>query len=265
MIQENKINIDRFCVKIEVDWWLICQNSAGRVYDYEGEDYKMMENAKSLSRDECARMREKYYQELEELHEQYDTFLHDVKHTMRAIATLAEEGENEEIINLIEGLRISLSRIEQNIICSHKILNALFVERKSYADEKEVKLELDITEPLYLQDIEDTDLLTLVGNILDNAIEAEEQAPESEGILFSMKMSKEGRHIIIQLENSFSEKKSESQNKSPEAGRIGAKHGIGMRSVRKIVRKYGGMMEEKKEDGRFRIKIILPVQSGWKA
>jgi len=224
----------------------------------------MMENAKSLSRDECARMREKYYQDLEELHEQYDTFLHDMKHTMRTIASLAREGADEEIIDLIDGLRMSLSKIEQNIICSHKILNALFTERKSYADEEEVPLKFDITEPLYLQDIEDMDLITLIGNILDNAIEAEGQVTEPEGVLFSMKMSKEGHHIIIQVENSYSEKKSENQNKSPETGRVGAKHGIGMRSVRKIVRKYGGMMEEKKEYGRFRIKIILPVQSGWK-
>lgn len=223
----------------------------------------MMGNAKSLSRDECARMKEKYYQDLEELHEQYDTFLHDVKHTMRTIAALAEEGANEEIINLIDGLRISLSRIEQNIICSHKILNALFVERKSYVDEKGIRLEFDITEPLYLQGIEDMDLVTLIGNILDNAVKAEEQAAEPEGILFSMKMSKEGRHIIIQLENSFSEMNSENQNKGSETGHIGAKHGIGMRSVHKIVRKYGGMMENQKEDGRYWIKIILPVQSGW--
>ena len=81
----------------------------------------MMGNAKSLSRDECARMKEKYYQDLEELHEQYDTFLHDVKHTMRTIAVLAEEGANEEIINLIDGLRISLSRIEQNTFRALKI------------------------------------------------------------------------------------------------------------------------------------------------
>ena len=223
----------------------------------------MMENAKYLSREECARMREKYYQDLEELHEQYDTFIHDVKHTMRTIAALAGEGANEEIIDLIDGLRLSLSRIEQNVICSHKIVNALFTERKSHADEKEVLLEFDITEPLYLQDIEDTDLITLIGNILDNAIEAEEHAEDKEGILFTMKMSKEGHHIIIQVENSYSEKKNE--NKNPETGRVGAKHGIGMRSVRKIVRKYGGMLDEQKEDGRFRIKIILPVQSGWRS
>lgn len=222
-----------------------------------------MENAKFLSNDECVRMKEKYYQDLEELHEQYDTFLHDVKHTMRAIAALAREGENEEIINLIEGLRVSLNRIEQNIICSYKVLNALFTERKGYAEEKGVMLEYDITEPLFLQDIDDTDLLTIVGNILDNAIEAERQAAEPEGVLFSMRMAKEGRHIIVQVENSYCEDEKSSKNEKSGADRIGFKHGIGLRSVRRIVRKYGGMMEDKKEDGRFRIKIILPVQGGW--
>lgn len=91
----------------------------------------MMENAKSLSQDESAKMKEKYYQELEELHEQYDTFLHDVKHTMRAIAALAGEGANDEIINLIDGLRVSLSRIEKNVICDHKILNALLQKERA--------------------------------------------------------------------------------------------------------------------------------------
>lgn len=222
----------------------------------------MMGNAKSLSHDEKVKMKEKYYQDLEELHEQYDTFIHDMKHTMRTIASLAREGANEEIIDLIEGLRVSLSRIEQNIICSDKILNALFTERKSYAEEKEIALEFDITEPLYLQDIDDTDLVTLVGNILDNAVEAEGQAETPEGILFSMKMAKEGRHLIIQVENSYTETEGNDKKENSRTGRVGAKHGIGLRSVRKIVRKYGGIMEDKKEDGRFYIKIIIPVHSG---
>lgn len=223
----------------------------------------MMENAKSLPRNESDKIKEKYYQDMEELHEQYDTFIHDIKYTMRTIASLAREGANEEIIDLIEGLRMSLSRIEQHIICSHKILNALFTERKSYAEEKDVTLEFDITEPLYLQDIDDTDLVTIAGNILDNAIEAERKAEIPEGILFSMKMAKEGRHIIIQVENSYSETGNRNINENLRTSRIGAKRGIGLRSVRKIVRKYGGMMEDKKEDGRFYIKIILPVQSRW--
>lgn len=222
-----------------------------------------MENAKSASRDECARMREKYYQDLDGLHEEYDTFLHDMKHTMRAIAALAREGEVEEIISLIDKLDMSLGKIEEGIICSHKILNALFNDRKAYAEEVGVVLEYDVVEPLYFQDIEDVDLCSLVGNILDNAIEAERQSAERDGILFCMKMAKGGRHIIIQMENSYDEAVENNKTKPVETERVGAKHGIGMRSVRKIVRKYGGMMEDKKDGGKFWIKILLPIQSGW--
>ncbi len=224
-----------------------------------------MENAKSASRDECARMREKYYQDLDELHEEYDTFLHDMKHTMRAIADLAREGEVEEIISLIDKLDMSLGRIEERIICSHKVLNALFNERKAYAEEIGVTLEYDVSEPLYLQDFDDVDLCSLVGNILDNEIEAEYRSTQRERILFCMKMAKEGRHIIIQMENSYEEAVENNRTKTDGPERIGAKHGIGMRSVRKIVRKYGGMMEDRKSDGKFWIKILLPVQSGWKS
>lgn len=223
-----------------------------------------MENAKSASRDECARMREKYYQDLDELHEEYDGFLHDMKHTMRAIAALAREGEVDEIIDLIDKLDMSLGKIEQRIICSHKVLNALFSERKGYAEEAGVILEYDIVEPLYFQDFDDVDLCSLVGNILDNAIEAEKQSTEQEGIWFRMKMAKEGRHIIIQVENSYDEKEENPSAKAVGTGRVGSKHGIGLRNVRKIVRQYGGMIEDKKDDGRFRIKILLPVQSGWR-
>lgn len=224
-----------------------------------------MENAKSASRDECARMREKYYQDLDELHEEYDTFLHDMKHTMRAIAAFAREGEVDEIISLIDKLDISLGKIEQRILCSNKVLNALFSERMSYAEEAGVMLEYDIVEPLYFQDIDDVDLCSLVGNILDNAIEAEKQSAERAGIWFSMKMAKEGRHIIIQVENSYDENEENHKGKIIGTGRVGAKHGIGLRNVRKIVRQYGGMIEDKKDDGRFRIKILLPVQSVWKS
>lgn len=208
-------------------------------------------------------MREKYYRDLETTHEQYDVFLHDMKHTMRAIAAFAEEGNCEQIERLIEGLRISLGNIECRMICSHKMLNALLLERKSYADDNGVILKLDIQEPLYLQEIDDMDFLTLMGNLLDNAIEAEKCSSKQEGILCSIRMAREGRHLLIQMENSYREGRNKKDVKKEQKGRIGEKHGIGLKSIRKVVGKYGGIMECGKQEGRYRTKIILPVQSGW--
>ena len=211
----------------------------------------------------CAALKEKYYQDLETTQEQYDVFLHDMKHSMRTIAALAETGDCDRIGDLIKDLRVALGNIEWKMICSHKILNALLVERKEYADDNSVILHLDIKEPLYLQDIEDVDIITLIGNLLDNAIAAEKRVKSKEGIRCSMWMSREGRHVLIQVENGYEEKQSNKENDREQKARIGEKHGIGCKSMKKIVKKYGGIMEYGKENGRYRVKIILPVQTEW--
>lgn len=205
----------------------------------------------------------KHYQNMDSLHEHYDTFIHDMKHTMRTIAALAEEGDCEKISRLIEKTRMNIGNIEQKTICSNKILNALLSERKSYADDNSIEIEMEISEPLYFQEIDEMDLITLMGNLLDNAIEAEKHAKKQEGILLCIRMAREGRHLIIHLENSYEDNYNHGKIRIKRSERIGDKHGIGLESVKDIVRKYGGIIENEKSDGRYLVKVILPVQSEW--
>lgn len=205
----------------------------------------------------------KHYQNMDTLHEQYDVYIHDMKHTMRTIAALAEEGDCEKIGSLIDKMRMNIGNIEQKMICSNKILNALLLERKSYADNNDLVMDMEIREPLYFKEIDELDLIVLMGNLLDNAIEAEKCAKKQEGIHLCIRMAREGRHMIIQLENSCGDIHSDSKVKIKHDGRIGNKHGIGLESVRDIVRKYGGIIENENNEGRYLVKVILPVQSEW--
>lgn len=207
-------------------------------------------------------MEARHYQNMDNLHEQYDTYIHDIKHTMRTIAALSEEGDCERISGLINKMRINIGNIEQKTICSDKVLNALLLERKGYAEDNGIMMETEIREPLYLQEIDDTDLIALMGNLLDNAIEAEKRSGKREGIILSMKMAREGRHVLIHLENSYEEKYSDKVVIKRNEG-MGHKHGIGLGSIRDIVRKYGGIIETDKYEGRYLAKVILPVQSKW--
>ncbi|MCM1143990.1 MAG: ATP-binding protein [Blautia sp.] len=208
------------------------------------------------------RLEEKHYREMEEVHEQYDVFLHDIRHLMRTITVLSKEENFEEIEHLVMEKREYLRNLEQNAVCSHKILNALLMERKEYADSQNVSLLLEIKEPLFTQEIDDLDLITLMGNLLDNAIEAEKHATKQEGILCQMRMAREGRHIVIQVENSFQGKAPEEGHVPRKRGQIGDKHGIGLESVQESVKKYGGIMECSKTGDRYRVKILLPVSGG---
>lgn len=205
----------------------------------------------------------KHYQNMDSLHEQYDSYIHDMKHTMRTIAALAEEGDCEKIGSLIDKMRMNIGNIEQKMICSNKVLNALLSERKSYADNNGIVMNMEIREPLYFQEIDELELIVLMGNLLDNAIEAEKCAKNQEGIHLCIRMAREGRHMIIQLENSCDDKHSDRKIKIKRDGQLGNKHGIGLESVQNIVRKYGGIIENEKSEGRYLVKVILPVQSEW--
>lgn len=240
----------------------IMANSAA-VYLHETLNAMMMK-AKALEMVNARlELEAKHYQNMDSLHEQYDSFIHDMKHTMRTIAALAEEGDCEKIGRLIEKTRMNIGNIEQKMICNNKILNALLLERKSYADDNSIEIEMEIREPLYFQEIDELDLIALMGNLLDNAIEAEKRAKKQEGILLSIRMAREGRHMIIHLENSYEENHNSGKIRIKRSEQIGNKHGIGLESVRDIVRKYGGIIENEKSEGRYLVKVILPVQSEW--
>lgn len=212
--------------------------------------------------DICMKMKEKYYQDLEASHEQYDIFLHDIKHMLRTIFALSKEGDCEKIGCIVKEMGASIGNIEEKIICSHKILNALLSERIGYADDIGITLKANIKEPLYLQGIDDLDLISIMGNLLDNAIEAEKAADKPKGVLCCIAMAKEGRHVVIRIENSYNRQPEDKKKAKKYIEEIGHKHGIGLESVQKILRKYGGIMDDSDEKDRYRVKVIIPVQDG---
>lgn len=206
-------------------------------------------------------MKEKYYRDMEMEHEQYDIFLHDIRHMLRTIFALSKEGDCEKISSIVAGIGTSLGNIETSNICSHKVLNALLTERIGYANDIGITLETDINEPLYFQGINDIDLITLMGNLLDNAIEAERKADKQEGIQCYISMSKDSWHIVIRIENSYNERQTGMEKVRSRITRIGHKHGIGLQSIEKVVRKYGGIMSKVGDNGRYCALVIIPMQS----
>lgn len=209
-----------------------------------------------------AELGEKYYQNMEKMFDEYDLFLHDIRYTIRTIAALAEEGNCEEIKTLINQQSEQLEAIEKDMICRNKIVNALLVEKRAYAKQMGIAMDIDYTEPTYLHEIDDLDLIVLIGNLLDNAIAAEKQAKQKDGIYFSIWTAQEGKYTLIQVENSYDAKRAKKE-KSTKHGKIGEKHGLGLRSINRIVQKYNGVSYKDEEGGRYRIKILIPIECMW--
>ncbi len=124
--------------------------------------------------------------------------------------------------------------------------------KKTKADELGIAFHYDIA-PNEVQ-IAETDICTLLGNILDNAIDACEQLAAGKKI--ELKMRCINGMLYIGCKNPTEQKDVSLITTKPDK----EQHGFGTVTINKIANKYGGHANYKIEDDLFVCEIIIPEQ-----
>lgn len=106
--------------------------------------------------------------------------------------------------------------------------------------------------------IEDEDVVTILANLLNNAIEACETCEDKKAIKF--KFVKEDDMIIIAVKNSFNYDVvyENGEIKSTKTSSVD-EHGVGIKNVLKIIEKYGGAYVIEDKNKEFFFSIIIPT------
>ena len=104
--------------------------------------------------------------------------------------------------------------------------------------------------------IEDVDLCVLLGNLLDNAIEACEKIPEEMRFLRIYMVAKKSQ-LYVSIQNSAKEELDFNERNYISTKR-GA-HGLGMKRVKAMTDKYEGYLTLANESGIFAAEVTLPL------
>ena len=108
--------------------------------------------------------------------------------------------------------------------------------------------------------IRENDIYALLGNILDNAIEASEKRKKDEERVVSIStISKEG-FIRIHEENFFDGDLIYENNVLKTTKQNKLYHGFGVKSIKLIAEKYHGDVSISAKDGKFILDIFFPIQ-----
>ena len=110
-----------------------------------------------------------------------------------------------------------------------------------------------------LDSVEEIDLCSLFGNLLDNAIEACTKIDEGKPRSVAMKAYSKGGYQVVRVENTYSPahlnkdflKTSKSDGKN---------HGFGMKVIDKISKKYGGEVRTEITDEKVNITVYLSLE-----
>ena len=105
--------------------------------------------------------------------------------------------------------------------------------------------------------ISEEDIVTLLGNLLDNAIEACEKLSGNKVIQFKM-IIEEGQ-LVLSIRNTVKDAVKIEDNRIVTSKRDKSQHGIGLMNVDSVIRKNNGTSVLKCEDGWFSFAAMIPM------
>ena len=184
----------------------------------------------------------------------------NIRHDMKQhLCTIAEMLERKEITELKQYITEFLGAFYQkNIIVDtgNIVIDALINAKCAYAQENNIKFNVDVKIPHQLP-YENIDICILIGNMLDNAIEASEKiTKDKRQIDFVIQFR--SNILTIQIGNYYNgciNKDSKGQILTTKTE--SENHGIGFLSINKIVMKYNGKIDMTYNDNYFRIKAMI--------
>ncbi len=177
---------------------------------------------------------------------------HDMKQHLVVMAGFLEQEEPKKCQEYINSLLPEVDQIGKLVRSNNAVLDYLINSKLCALKDTSIVISGSIGD---LSDIRDVDLACLIGNILDNAIEALSNVSEKRiELLFSVQ--NDNRVIICKNTINESVLKNNRELKSTKAS--GNSHGWGHQIVAKIVSDYHGMVDYFEEFGMFGVQIILP-------
>lgn len=198
-------------------------------------------------------MEKTHYDMIQQKNDEYAGMLHDIKHHLRYLSQLAAEEDLNGIRRYLAELQQDFSSRSQGVYTDDKILNVILCEKAEIARQKGIRFQVELTASIsFLNPI---DACTLMGNLLDNALEGAAGADGDKFIRLQIRSFNTG-FTVIRVENSFS-----GQIRARGSRLLSTKaqghHGYGMRSIEQIAERTGGSMEYRINGQVFQTTVLL--------
>lgn len=187
--------------------------------------------------------------------EKISALRHDMQHHLNELIIMAKRNEekNGEIIDYIQNMQMFMENKNEYSSCGNKEVDSILNYMLNKAQEvlKEVEYQISIPKEV---DIRLFDLNVILGNLLENAIQA---AGSSKDKKLSVLVKFEKGMLFINVRNTFGDKIIKMGNDYLTTKKEAEKHGIGLKNVKRVVNSYHGNIEISDTDNIFDVKIML--------
>lgn len=194
----------------------------------------------------------RYYQEsMEMVHIKY----HDLKHQIVGLRAENSPEKRKEWLDMLEEELNEHKLIHET---GNKVFDTIFAAKVFRAQKAKIRITC-VADGKLLDFLSVTDICTVFGNALDNAIESVITINEPEKRLIHVSVSEQKGFVLIQISNYIEHDIIIEAGELPKTSKNDKQaHGYGLKSIRQCVRKYQGTMDIQVEMNWFELRIFIP-------
>lgn len=189
--------------------------------------------------------REEYYQQMENHQTKIRAIRHDLKNQLLTLTTADGESEAQ-----IEQLLEEVIKEEEIQFTQNSGMNQLLSNKYQRAQESDIQTNFDVQVPAEMG-FEMRDLGALIGNAVDNAIEACQRCTSERKI--DLRLIYFNHMLLLEIENTTAEQVTDFKTQKKKA----FEHGFGVKSIQAITEKYHGDMLYEAKEHSFRLELSI--------
>ena len=195
--------------------------------------------------------------EVNSMYQSIVSLKHDMNnhlHTISGYMQIGEYAKAQEYVGEIAG---KVSQIK-SFHSGNPAVDTLIGSKTALAEMNGILVDVDLAVPKELK-ITDTDLTVMIGNLYDNAIDANLKIEDVDKRFINIKILYDGGNLLFMFENAaLEEERPDNKGIWRTTKEDSSMHGFGMKNIDRIVQMYGGYCERNLKDHVFRCRIRIP-------
>ncbi len=210
-----------------------------------GKQYEMEKEVARLQTEQAELIRNEY-QNLNRIYTANAKLYHDLHNHMEMMYSYLTQNKVGEALHYLEDLRTPIHEITQNVWTGDEAIDYLLNTKLALMQKKKIAVKTNIEFPRNTN-IRSVALTTILGNLLDNAIEAAQKCKERERFVH-LTIRRINNILIIKVENSFEDQPILEDGVIQSSKEDRQRHGWGLKSARTEAESYDGSIETSYEN-----------------
>lgn len=200
---------------------------------------------------------EKQLREIQNLYRQVRGWRHDYRNHIHNMKIQLTGGNYEKLSDYLDQLADDLDAVDIVVKTGNVMADAILNSKLDTADRLNVRLDVKANIPALLP-MSDVELCSVLGNLLDNAVEACARLSEEERFIRVYIGVLKGQ-FYLSVQNAAGRVLRERGVYLSTKASVGRRYGYGLMRIDRIARKYGGYVNRQSEEGVFATELMIPL------